>query len=157
MSLSILFTIRHLNIHFRPRVERLVLAGVTPRLAVVQIGDRQDSNLYLARKKRACESVGIHVDHFKFSEDGPASTMENLIAELNASTDCSGILLQLPVPPLFKDLSQCILPKKDVDGSLIILGRRPFSFLLDFMHAILENFVERVAGHTFCLVPLKPF
>jgi methylenetetrahydrofolate dehydrogenase (NADP+)/methenyltetrahydrofolate cyclohydrolase/formyltetrahydrofolate synthetase len=41
-----------------------------PRLAIVQLGEKEDSNIYVAMKKKACKQAGIeYIEHHM-----PAST-----------------------------------------------------------------------------------
>jgi methylenetetrahydrofolate dehydrogenase (NADP+)/methenyltetrahydrofolate cyclohydrolase len=103
---------------FVRRIEALGAQGVTPGLAVLLIGDDPASAVYVGRKIKACEAVGIA----SFTERLPA-TIRNAellgrIVELNADPAIHGILVQLPLPPHI-DMArvlETISADKDVDG-----------------------------------------
>lgn len=42
------------------------LPGLTPGLAIVQVGGREDSNVYIRMKIRAAADIGIHAEHVHF-------------------------------------------------------------------------------------------
>ena len=97
------------------RVQKL---GSTPKLAVLVVGDHPASQIYVQNKKKAADSVGINVDIYQMSADESEDHILKLIAELNASKEVDGILLQLPVPAHLnaETLISAISPQKDVDG-----------------------------------------
>lgn len=48
------------------------LPGFRPGLAIVQVGGREDSNVYIRMKIKAATEIGIQADHLKL----PKSTTE---------------------------------------------------------------------------------
>lgn len=48
------------------------LPGFRPGLAIVQVGGREDSNVYIRMKIKAASEIGIHAEHIKL----PKSTTE---------------------------------------------------------------------------------
>ena len=92
--------------------------GSTPKLAVLVVGEHPASQIYVQNKKKAADSVGINVDIYQMSASENEENILKLIAELNASKDVDGILLQLPVPAHLnaETLISAISPAKDVDG-----------------------------------------
>ncbi len=66
-------------------------------MAVVIVGDRQDSQTYVRMKQKACEEVGIA----SFGSSLPASATQAEVLEtvrrFNDNPDVHGILVQLPV------------------------------------------------------------
>ena len=97
------------------RVQKL---GSTPKLAVLVVGEHPASQIYVQNKKKAAVNVGIDVDIYQMSATETQENILKLIAELNASKDVDGILLQLPVPDHLntEELIGAIAPSKDVDG-----------------------------------------
>lgn len=90
---------------------------LTPELDIVKIGDNKESEVYVAQKAKAGESIGVKVNVHKLEEQATQAEAEKLIAELNKKAS-NGIIVQLPVP---KHISVPALlskldPKKDVDG-----------------------------------------
>ena len=89
-----------------------------PGLAVVLVGEDGASQVYVRRKIKACEKVGItSVEHLL-----PAGTSQTelltLIEQLNADDTIDGILVQVPLPPQIdaRFVLGAISPDKDVDG-----------------------------------------
>lgn len=99
-------------------VARMKEAGITPKLAVVQVGDDPASTIYVRNKKKACEQIGI--DYLTYNLDKKTTEQEllDLIDSLNRAQDVHGILVQLPLPEQIneKDIILAISPDKDVDG-----------------------------------------
>jgi methylenetetrahydrofolate dehydrogenase (NADP+) / methenyltetrahydrofolate cyclohydrolase len=98
--------------------ELAATAGRTPGLATVLVGDDPASAVYVAGKRRACAEVGIADLHRHLANGIPEGQVANLIDELNADPQVTGILLQLPVPDYMDSaaLTARISPEKDVDG-----------------------------------------
>jgi methylenetetrahydrofolate dehydrogenase (NADP+)/methenyltetrahydrofolate cyclohydrolase len=89
-----------------------------PRLDVLLIGDHEASAIYVGRKKKAAQDIGIDVVIHNISDHASQDHIENLIKILNNDSECNGILLQLPLPTHFNvmKLLSLIDPSKDVDG-----------------------------------------
>jgi len=92
--------------------------GRTPGLATVLVGEDPASEVYVAGKRKACAEVGIADLHRHLASGIPEAHVANLLDELGADPDVSGILLQLPVPDSMDGaaLTARIAPEKDVDG-----------------------------------------
>lgn len=104
---------------FREKLaQKVQKLGSTPKLAVLVVGEHPASQIYVQNKKKAALSVGIDVDIYQMSVSETQENILNLIAELNASKEVDGILLQLPVPEHLdtEALIGAIHPAKDVDG-----------------------------------------
>ncbi|RMH59584.1 MAG: bifunctional 5,10-methylenetetrahydrofolate dehydrogenase/5,10-methenyltetrahydrofolate cyclohydrolase [Candidatus Hydrogenedentota bacterium] len=92
--------------------------GTTPGLTVLRVGNDPASELYVARKARACEDVGIRSKTKVLSENVPIERLLEEIDRENADPRTSGILVQLPLPGGFdtQRVLERIDPRKDVDG-----------------------------------------
>ncbi len=92
--------------------------GAAPGLATILVGEDPASAVYIASKRKACVEAGIADLHRHLPPETSQAEVLELIEQLNADSEVSGILLQLPVPaPLDgKALTSAILPEKDVDG-----------------------------------------
>ncbi|CAJ0639993.1 96_t:CDS:2, partial [Entrophospora sp. SA101] len=89
-----------------------------PHLAIIQIGKREDSTVYIQQKKRAAEEIGIEFSIFKKEEDISQNELLSIIDDLNENPSIHGLLVQLPLPNhINKEIvTEKINPKKDVDG-----------------------------------------
>ena len=102
----------------KARCAALSARGVTPGLAVILVGDDPASKVYVRNKERACASVGIHTETFRYPAETKMDELKARIDALNADNAFDGILLQLPLPDGLNadELLECIAPEKDVDG-----------------------------------------
>ena len=90
----------------------------TPSIAVIQVGSRKDSNLYIKKKQEACQLTGIQTKLYKYDINTKSNEICKLIDTLNNDTNTNGILVQLPLPVHMnneKILSR-ISYLKDIDG-----------------------------------------
>lgn len=88
-----------------------------PRIAVLQVGDDAASAMYVQRKSKVAESVGIALEILRF-EQSTTNDLVKQISELNERADIDAILVQLPLPSNI-DTDTVIAamdPAKDVDG-----------------------------------------
>ncbi|MBM7244940.1 bifunctional methylenetetrahydrofolate dehydrogenase/methenyltetrahydrofolate cyclohydrolase [Rhodococcus fascians] len=108
------------------RVARLREQGITPGLATVLVGDDPGSAAYVRGKHNDCAKVGITSIRRDLPADITQSDLEAVIDELNANPDCTGYIVQLPLPKHLDENAalERIDPDKDADGlHPINLGR----------------------------------
>ena len=100
--------------------------GIIPKLAVILANDVEASRIYVARKRKLCQELGIEEVEYLFDSKCKTEDIIDTIDKLNHNNEIDGILVQLP---LFKHLDESkiidrILPEKDVDGfSAVNVGR----------------------------------
>jgi methylenetetrahydrofolate dehydrogenase (NADP+)/methenyltetrahydrofolate cyclohydrolase len=89
-----------------------------PSLALLLVGERPDSQLYVNLKDKAAKEVGIDTNLYKFDDGVAEAEILDTIKFLNADETIDGILIQLPLPEhLDTDkIIETINPEKDVDG-----------------------------------------
>uniref|UniRef100_A0A2K5W3Y0 C-1-tetrahydrofolate synthase, cytoplasmic n=1 Tax=Macaca fascicularis TaxID=9541 RepID=A0A2K5W3Y0_MACFA len=94
--------------------------GFIPGLAILQIGNRDDSNLYIKVKLKAAEEIGIKATHIKLPRTTTESEVIKYITSLNEDSTIHGFLVQLPFDSEnsinTEDVINAIAPEKDVDG-----------------------------------------
>ncbi len=98
--------------------EKVLALSVVPKLVILQIGDKSESNAYINAKIKFGELIGIKVLYIKFKEEVTFDEIRDVVEKFNKDSEVGGIILQLPVPDRFQkqDLLDLIDPKKDVDG-----------------------------------------
>jgi len=89
-----------------------------PGLAVVLVGSDSASQVYVGKKRQACESIGINSVAHDLPINTDQATLLSLIDDLNKDDSIDGILVQLPLPGHLDSTSvlERIDPTKDVDG-----------------------------------------
>lgn len=89
-----------------------------PNLAIILIGQRPDSELYVSLKEKEAKKVGIDTHLYRCSAETSEREILEMIKCLNEDKLVDGILVQLPLPAQI-DTDTVILaldPAKDVDG-----------------------------------------
>lgn len=86
------------------------------KLAIIQVGDKMESNRYVEQKLKKAKEIGIEAKCFKFDENITQKRLLLAMDEINENWD--GILIQLPLPKhLPKEVILDAVPyEKDIDG-----------------------------------------
>ena len=92
--------------------------GVEITLAVVKVGNDPASAVYVRNKEKACDEVGFYSEKYALPASTTQKELNDLVDELNARPEISGILCQLPLPKHLddKEVIARINPIKDVDA-----------------------------------------
>ena len=96
----------------------IAASGITPRLAVLLVGDDPASHLYVRLKEKAAEEVGIATDIRRVPASTPDVELVETISAWNAGASVNAILVQLPLPSGHDTdaIIAAIDPAKDADG-----------------------------------------
>jgi len=102
----------------KERVAALAAAGAVPGLGTVLVGDDPGSRAYVNGKHRDSLEVGIASIRRELPADASQAQLEAVVDELNANPECTGYLVQLPLPPGLDALAilHRVDPAKDADG-----------------------------------------
>ncbi len=89
-----------------------------PNLAIILIGDRDDSELYVNLKEKEARKVGIDIHLYKCPKNITDQEVLEIIKCLNEDDSVDGILTQLPLPDSLDTdvIMLAVDSKKDVDG-----------------------------------------
>ena len=100
--------------------------GVTPGLAVVQVGEDPASEVYVRNKGVQSLAAGMHSETHKLPADASEAAVLALVARLNADPAIHGVLVQFPVPDHLSQarIVAAISPDKDVDGLTVVNAGR---------------------------------
>lgn len=98
--------------------KQLKAKGITPTLAVVRVGEREDDLSYERGVIARCGKVGVEVKQFLLPADASQDDLLKVIAEVNAEDTIHGCLLFRPLPKQFNDrtVRAALAPEKDIDG-----------------------------------------
>lgn len=91
-----------------------------PGLVVLQVGDRDDSNLYISMKLKAAAEIGINATHLRLPKTATEEEVLHSVREVNENSSIHGLIVQLPMDSINKidteKVTNAVAPEKDVDG-----------------------------------------
>ncbi|KAG5266171.1 hypothetical protein AALO_G00250570 [Alosa alosa] len=91
-----------------------------PGLVVLQVGDRDDSNLYISMKLKAAAEIGINATHVRLPKTATEEEVLQSVREVNENSSIHGLIVQLPMDSVNKidteKVTNAVAPEKDVDG-----------------------------------------
>jgi methylenetetrahydrofolate dehydrogenase (NADP+)/methenyltetrahydrofolate cyclohydrolase len=105
-------------VDLKARVAALAAAGRTPGLGTILVGDDPGSHAYVRGKHADCAKVGITSIRRDLPADASTAQLNDTIDELNANPDCTGYIVQLPLPKQLDENAalERVDPAKDADG-----------------------------------------
>lgn len=100
------------------RVAALAARGLRPGLGTLLVGDDPGSRLYVEGKHRDCAQVGIASIREDLPADATQEQIEAAVRRLNDDPECTGFIVQLPLPKGIDThrVLELIDPAKDADG-----------------------------------------
>jgi methylenetetrahydrofolate dehydrogenase (NADP+)/methenyltetrahydrofolate cyclohydrolase len=143
------------------RVRKLGEQGVVPGLATVLVGDDPGSRWYVAGKHRDCAEVGIRSIRLDLPADAAQAEVEEAIFALNSDPNCTGYIVQLPLPRHMDEnhVLGLIDPAKDADGlhptnlGWLVLGKEaPLPCTPNGIVELLRRHDVPIAGAEVCVV-----
>ena len=142
-------------------VETLKKNGISPKLAVVLVGEDPASAIYVKGKQKDCEILGIQSILRKMPQDTTQPELLAVIEELNQDQATHGILCQVPLPDQCdeSEVMRTIPPEKDVDCfhpynvGLLTSGKPNFMPCTPFgILQILKRYGYEVHGKTVAII-----
>ncbi len=87
-------------------------------ISIIQVGNHDQSNIYIEKKKEFAKKINVEVSHIKFNQEVSEDVLIDKIIKLNNDKNVHGILVQLPLTKNINEnnVFQSISPLKDVDG-----------------------------------------
>ncbi|MFD3679529.1 bifunctional methylenetetrahydrofolate dehydrogenase/methenyltetrahydrofolate cyclohydrolase [Streptomyces sp. NPDC058613] len=100
------------------RVAALKARGITPGLGTLLVGDDPGSRWYVKGKHKDCAEVGIASIQRELPATASQEDIEEVVRELNANPECTGYIVQLPLPKGIDTnrVLELMDPAKDADG-----------------------------------------
>jgi methylenetetrahydrofolate dehydrogenase (NADP+)/methenyltetrahydrofolate cyclohydrolase len=89
-----------------------------PGLGTVLVGDDPGSHAYVGGKHKDCAEVGIHSIRVELPASATFNDIRGAIRDLNSASECTGYIVQLPLPSGIdaNAILEEIDPDKDADG-----------------------------------------
>ncbi len=102
----------------RSKVDSLSKLQITPTLATIRVGEREDDKSYERGASKRCEMLGIKVINVVLPEAIEQEKFMNELKSLNDDSDIHGILMFRPLPSHLDETAarMAISPLKDIDG-----------------------------------------
>ena len=99
-------------------VEKLKEQGITPTLAILRVGNKDDDISYERGAIKKCEKTGVTVKNVVLDEEVSYEDFYKTLDGLNKDPDVHGILMLRPLPKRLDNekARNSIVPEKDVDG-----------------------------------------
>ena len=100
------------------RTLALKAKGITPGLGTILVGDDPGSHSYVGGKHRDCQEVRINSIRIDLPVTATQADVLVAIKDLNAAKECTGYIVQLPLPGSINTqlILEAIDPTKDADG-----------------------------------------
>ena len=100
------------------RTSALKASGKVPGLGTILVGDDPGSHSYVSGKHRDCKEVGITSLRVDLPASASQSDVLAAIKDLNGAAECTGYIVQLPLPKAINTqmILEAIDPAKDADG-----------------------------------------
>jgi methylenetetrahydrofolate dehydrogenase (NADP+)/methenyltetrahydrofolate cyclohydrolase len=100
-------------------MEEIKEQSLNPKLAVIVVGHDPASQIYVKRKRKACEQIGIGSELHEFPATATQEEVEGFVRALARCSHCNldGILVQLPLPAHLdkNSILNAVPPELDVD------------------------------------------
>lgn len=111
-----------------------------PTLSAIFIGNNDASELFLERKQKQCEEIGMNFSLYKFEEDSSEEEIIRKICELNADQKITSIIVQLPLPKKFdkQKILDSVVVEKDID----VLNSKNYEMISPLVKAVEEIFAK---------------
>ena len=100
------------------RTSALKASDKVPGLGTILVGDDPGSHSYVSGKHRDCKEVGITSLRVDLPASASQSDVLAAIKDLNNAAECTGYIVQLPLPKAINTqmILEAIDPAKDADG-----------------------------------------
>jgi methylenetetrahydrofolate dehydrogenase (NADP+) / methenyltetrahydrofolate cyclohydrolase len=107
-----------INEHSQNQLKLLKNDGISPTLAIVRVGERDDDIAYEIGAVKRCEKVGVEVLHVVLPADILEAELLDEIEKLNFNSSVHGVLIFMPLPKHLdsEKVRRALSPEKDVDG-----------------------------------------
>ena len=107
-----------LNDKMIKEIEELKGKGITPTLAILRVGERDDDISYEKGAMKRCETVGVAVKNVVLTADVSQDVLMKNVGDLNNDDSVHGVLIFRPLPKHLDEeaVRNALKPEKDIDG-----------------------------------------
>lgn len=107
----------HISEKLQPRAKALLEKGITPRLAIVRMGEKAGDLAYEHAAVSRCAKLGISVNLEVLDEKAEQTELLDVIEKINTDECIHGCLILRPLPEHIDEDAVCeaLAPEKDMD------------------------------------------
>ncbi len=107
-----------LNERIKEEVAKLQQAGISPKLAILRVGENESDISYERGATKRCETLGVECEKYLLPSDVTEEALLDVIAKVNEDASIHGVLLFRPLPKHLNEekIINHLNPEKDVDG-----------------------------------------
>ena len=107
-----------LNAKMTAEIEALKTKGISPALAILRVGEREDDISYEKGAMKRCATVGVTVSNVVLPADVTQEVLMQNVEALNNDDSIHGVLIFRPLPKHLDESAVCsaLKPEKDIDG-----------------------------------------
>lgn len=107
-----------LNERIKEEVAKLQQAGISPKLAILRVGENESDISYERGATKRCETLGVECEKYLLPFDVTEEALLDVIAKVNEDASIHGVLLFRPLPKHLNEekIINHLNPEKDVDG-----------------------------------------
>lgn len=100
------------------RAQLLKERGITPTLAIIRVGERDDDIAYERAAIKRCAQAQLEARQYVLPQDILQDELLKVIDKLNNDNSVHGVLIMRPLPKHISDTAviEALSPQKDVDG-----------------------------------------
>lgn len=135
----------------KPAVEALKIQNIMPRLVIISIAPGDTTEMYLEQKKKFGQAIGAEVKIVRLPFYITQEELTGLVRAIGCNKKNHGIVLQLPLPPLIKNVDSVldVIPyEQDVDtlsGARLVAVFRGRSSILPPIVAGVKKLLEEAS------------
>lgn len=107
-----------MNEKIKANVAVLKEKGISPKLGIIRVGEREDDISYERGATKRCETLGVECEKFLLPQDVTEEALLAVIDQVNKDDSIHGVLLFRPLPKHLNEekIINALDFEKDVDG-----------------------------------------
>lgn len=107
-----------MNEKIKASVAVLKEKGISPKLGIIRVGEREDDISYERGATKRCETLGVEYEKFLLPQDVTEEALLEVIDQVNKDDSIHGVLLFRPLPKHLNEekIINALDFEKDVDG-----------------------------------------
>jgi len=94
------------------------------KLAIIQVGKNEASEVFIQQKQKACRDIGIQVAVHSFPRTIQPKTLQQQVAKIGDDPHHHGVIIQLPLPERLASMSQRVLNEIPAEKDVDVLSER---------------------------------